>query len=50
MRVERRDEALGFVDSDESPATPAIMVALVLLCVAPIVLFVIGSDTLAARL
>jgi predicted MFS family arabinose efflux permease len=34
----------------ESPATPAIVAGLVLLCIAPIVMLVIGSDTLAARL
>ena len=37
------------VEKGESPATPAIVAAVVLLCVVPIILVVIGSDTLAAR-
>jgi EmrB/QacA subfamily drug resistance transporter len=38
------------VEKGESPTTPAIVAAVVFLCVVPIILFVIGSDTLAARL
>ena len=49
--VAREAERLrDVVAKGESPATPAIVAAVVLLCVIPIVLLVIGSDTVAAHL
>ena len=49
--VAREAERLrDVVAKGESPATPAIVAAVVLLCVIPIVLLLIGSDTVAARL
>ena len=49
--VAREAELLrDIVAKGESPATPAIVAAVVLLCVIPIVLLLIGSDTVAARL